>query len=521
MKNKVFLRLKNVNKIYPNGVHAVFDFNLDVNQKEFIVFVGPSGCGKSTTLRMIAGLEEITRGDFYLDQRLANNLSPKERDVAMVFQSYALYPHMNVYNNLAFGLKMRKVKETIVDEHGNPVLRLDDKMINRAKRDLKNLNKDIDKVHHSFDRASQIMDKEKKESTLEQLNALDEALKLEKAKKEEELAFYQTTEVPQYYYRRYKKSEIMEKVQRAVQILDIEDYLFSRPRELSGGQRQRVALGRSIVRNAKLFLMDEPLSNLDAKLRISMRSEIVALHRSLGATTIYVTHDQIEAMTMADRIVVMKDGYIQQVGTPLEIYHQPLNVFVATFMGSPAMNIISSNYQKGMITVNGTGLKLTDKMIETIKLFIDKKIGELNDKYHQTQAYLDSLITEREQLSKSFKHKSLEQRINAKQGLLKEILTQKEAYDKASKEDTQELLIGVRPENLVISQQQSQDSIMAEVTFVELLGKEYYVHLLVNNTRVIASVSPKEQFNIGDRVGLELKYSSVSIFDPISELRIV
>jgi ABC-type sugar transport system ATPase subunit len=313
----------------------------------------------------------------------------------------------------------------------------------------------------------------------------------------------------------------MEKVQRAVQILDIEDYLFSRPRELSGGQRQRVALGRSIVRNAKLFLMDEPLSNLDAKLRISMRSEIVALHRSLGATTIYVTHDQIEAMTMADRIVVMKDGYIQQVGTPLEIYHQPLNVFVATFMGSPAMNIISSNYQKGMITVNGTGLKLTDKMIETIKLFIDKKIGELNDKYHQTQAYLDSLITEREQLSKSFKHKSLEQRINAKQGLLKEILTQKEAYDKASKEDTQELLIGVRPENLVISQQQSQDSITAEVTFVELLGKEYYVHLLVNNTRVIASVSPKEQFNIGDRVGLELNYSSVSIFDPISELRII
>ena len=223
------LSLQHVDKIYDNNVQAVFDFNLDVKDKEFIVFVGPSGCGKSTTLRMIAGLEEISAGDFYIDGKRMNDVEPKDRDIAMVFQSYALYPHMSVYENMAFGLKLRK----------------------------------------------------------------------------------------------FSKEEIDKRVHEAARILEIEPYLDRKPKALSGGQRQRVALGRAIVRNAKVFLMDEPLSNLDAKLRVQMRSEIIQLHERIGATTIYVTHDQTEAMTMADRIVVMKGGYIQQIGSPKEIYNNP------------------------------------------------------------------------------------------------------------------------------------------------------------------------------------------------------
>ena len=240
------LRLENINKIYDNKVQAVFDFNLEIKDKEFIVFVGPSGCGKSTTLRMIAGLEEISSGSLYIDDVLENDVPSKDRDIAMVFQSYALYPHMSVYDNMAFGMKIKKVP----------------------------------------------------------------------------------------------KDEIDKRIHEAARILEIEPYLKRKPKALSGGQRQRVALGRAIVRNAKVFLMDEPLSNLDAKLRVQMRSEIIKLHERIGATTIYVTHDQTEAMTMASRIVVMKDGYIQQIGAPKEIYEHPANMFVAGFLGSPAMNFI-------------------------------------------------------------------------------------------------------------------------------------------------------------------------------------
>ena len=251
------LELNNINKVYPNGVQAVFDFNLKIADKEFIVFVGPSGCGKSTTLRMIAGLEEISSGELYIDGELMNDVAPKDRNIAMVFQSYALYPHMTVYDNMAFGLKLRRVP----------------------------------------------------------------------------------------------KEQIKEKVEEAASILGLSAYLDRKPKALSGGQRQRVALGRAIVRNAKVFLMDEPLSNLDAKLRVTMRSEIIKLHANLNATTVYVTHDQIEAMTMASRIVVMKDGYIQQVGEPKEIYDNPANAFVAGFIGTPPMNFIHGKIsEEGIFT---------------------------------------------------------------------------------------------------------------------------------------------------------------------------
>ena len=280
--------LKHVYKIYENsekksvekGKPAVSDFCMEILDKEFIVFVGPSGCGKSTTLRMIAGLEEISDGEIWIDDTLINEVAPKDRDIAMVFQSYALYPHMSVYDNMAFSLKLRRIPDIKRDKKGNPIL---DKNGNQ---------------------------------------------------------------IP--VMRKLTKAEIDEKVMEAARILAIEEYLKRKPKALSGGQRQRVALGRTIVRNPKVFLLDEPLSNLDAKLRSTMRSEIIKLHEKLGATFIYVTHDQVEAMTMGTRIVVMKDGFVQQIGAPQELYDHPINTFVAGFIGTPQMNFFD-----GYLTPDG------------------------------------------------------------------------------------------------------------------------------------------------------------------------
>ena len=291
--------LKHVYKVYENADKkaaantkpAVSDFCMEIQDKEFIVFVGPSGCGKSTTLRMIAGLEEISDGEIWIDDTLVNDVAPKDRDIAMVFQNYALYPHMTVYDNMAFGLKLRKIQDPVTGQ-----------------------------------------------------------------------------------LRKYTKEEIDEKVQKAAKILAIEEYLKRKPKALSGGQRQRVALGRTIVRNPKVFLLDEPLSNLDAKLRATMRSEIIKLHDQLGATFIYVTHDQVEAMTMGTRIVVMRDGFVQQIGAPQDLYDYPINTFVAGFIGTPQMNFFD-----GRITPDG---KITFANNQTIQLskaalanFDEKKIG--------------------------------------------------------------------------------------------------------------------------------------------------
>lgn len=262
-----YLTLVNINKIYPNGFHAVHNFSLSVEKGEFIVFVGPSGCGKSTTLRMIAGLEDITNGELLIEGKHANEWSPRERGIAMVFQSYALYPQMTVYDNIAFGLTLMGVDEDEID-------------------------------------------------------------------------------------RRVKKT---------AGILGLTDYLDRLPRALSGGQRQRVAIGRAIIRKAGIFLMDEPLSNLDAKQRVTMRSEIAQIHRSTGATTVYVTHDQTEAMTLADRIVVMKDGYVQQVGTPRELYFDPVNVFVAGFIGEPPMNFARCTVKNGCVMLGESRIDLSIK----------------------------------------------------------------------------------------------------------------------------------------------------------------
>ena len=269
-----FIELKNVCKQYPNtDKKAVTDFNLEVNEKEFIAFVGPSGCGKSTTLRMIAGFEEISSGDLYIDGKRMNEVAPRDRGISMVFQNYALYPHMTVEKNIGYGLKNMKVPE----------------------------------------------------------------------------------------------DEIKRKVDWAIDILGLEEFRKRKPKNLSGGQRQRVALGRAIVKNQKVFLMDEPLSNLDAKLRVSMRNEISKLHRNLGSTTIYVTHDQVEAMTMADRIVIMKAGVVQQVGKPMELYEHPINKFVAGFIGSPQMNFFDVTIEGNRITFSdGIKMQIPDEMAEKL-----------------------------------------------------------------------------------------------------------------------------------------------------------
>ncbi len=275
--------LNNVEKVYEGGVKTVHNFNLEVNDKEFVVLVGPSGCGKSTTLRMIAGLEEITSGDLLIDGAKMNDVPPKDRDIAMVFQNYALYPHMSVFENMAFGLELRK----------------------------------------------------------------------------------------------YPKDEIKRRVDEAARILGLTQYLDRKPKALSGGQRQRVALGRAIVRKPKVFLFDEPLSNLDAKMRVHTRTEISRLHKMLGSTMIYVTHDQVEAMTMADRIVVMKDGFIQQIDTPLNLYNHPANRFVAGFIGSPAMNFIEGAlYKNGVLAFKDKSGKLEFQLPEHLAKKLEMHAGK-------------------------------------------------------------------------------------------------------------------------------------------------
>ncbi|WP_099157352.1 ABC transporter ATP-binding protein [Virgibacillus ndiopensis] len=361
------LRLDHIQKSYDKKVIAVDDFNLDIKDKEFIVFVGPSGCGKSTTLRMIAGLEEITGGELFIDDKKMNDVAPKDRDIAMVFQNYALYPHMNVYDNMAFGLKLRK----------------------------------------------------------------------------------------------FKKDEIQQRVNNAAKILGLEAYLDRKPKALSGGQRQRVALGRAIVRDAKVFLMDEPLSNLDAKLRVQMRAEIQKLHKRLQTTTIYVTHDQTEAMTMATRLVVMKDGIIQQVGAPKEVYDSPENVFVGGFIGSPSMNFLN---------------------------------GTLNNNY----LLLDDI------------------KIKVPEGKMK-VLREKGYVDK-------DIILGIRPEDIhdepVFIDSTPETKINATIEVAELMGAETYLYSKVNDQDFIARVDSRSDINGGEHLDLAFDMNKAHFFDPETEQRI-
>lgn len=372
------LKLDKVYKKYPNATqYSVEDFNLDVKDKEFIVFVGPSGCGKSTTLRMIAGLEDITEGEFTIDGKLMNDVAPKDRDIAMVFQNYALYPHMTVFDNMAFGLKLRK----------------------------------------------------------------------------------------------HKKEDIKQRVENAAKILGLTDLLDRKPADMSGGQRQRVAMGRAIVRDAKVFLMDEPLSNLDAKLRVSMRTEIAKIHRRIGATTIYVTHDQTEAMTLADRIVIMSStpnadksgtvGRIEQIGTPQELYNEPATKFVAGFIGSPAMNFLN------------------------LKIEGNKLIGE------------DISLTLPEGQHKLLKEKGY---------------------------SSKEVIMGIRPEDIsasILAEEAYPDAqIDAEVTVSELLGAETMLYLKAGDAELVSRVEARDFRQPGEKITVTLNLNKAHFFDKDTEVRI-
>ena len=343
---------------------AVKDFSMEIQDGEFIVFVGPSGCGKSTTLRMIAGLEEISGGELYIDGRLVNDVDAKDRDIAMVFQSYALYPHLSAYDNIAFGLKLRKIPVPKLDKKGNPIVAIDNKKIDQINKTLKNLQKEKSALEKNVAKSSgDNLDYYKEKQVLNEKHIQD-------AKKE--LEYYKNTPVPLQKYVHMSKEEIDQKVKWAAEILGIEDLLDSKPSEMSGGQRQRIALGRAMVRGPKAFLLDEPLSNLDAKLRTAMRSEIVKLHNQLKTTFIYVTHDQIEAMTMGTRIVVMKLGVIQQIDTPTNLFDYPMNKFVAGFIGTPQMNFFDVDIKRENDVLNvlfkdGQNMKMDLSKLRTIE----------------------------------------------------------------------------------------------------------------------------------------------------------
>ncbi len=362
------VKMKNLKKVFEGNIIAVQDFNLEIEDREFVVLVGPSGCGKSTTLRCVAGLEEITDGEIYIGGRLVNDIPPKDRDIAMVFQNYALYPHMNVYKNLSFGLELRKMK----------------------------------------------------------------------------------------------KEEINRRVHEAAQILDIDHLLDRKPKALSGGQRQRVAVGRAIVRKPAVFLFDEPLSNLDAKLRVQMRTEIAKLHQNLRATIIYVTHDQVEAMTMGSRIVVMKDGLIQQVSDPLTLYDYPNNKFVAGFIGSPPMNFID---------------------VDVVK--------EGSDYFAKTSSV--------------------------------KLKMPKDKYEKISSYAGKKVAFGFRPEDLMdesIAKDKAGKTITAKVEVIEPLGSEIFLYLSAGSDNFVARVPHQYRTDIGASVGFVVDISKSHLFDNETEAAI-
>ena len=510
------LSFKHINKIYDNNVQAVFDFNLEIKDKEFIVFVGPSGCGKSTTLRMVAGLESITTGELYIDGLLVNNVEPKDRNIAMVFQNYALYPHMTVYGNMAFALKLRKVPCAVyglvpeADEIQARNLELvkqikglyrKAKKLNEPKEIFEEIDALYDEVFANEEKKKDLLEpahqigiysekvteltkqlaKVEKEKARYETQVAKEGLDEESVKvlndaifqKNEQIAsikkdleYYSTTEVPLFKNRKLSKYEIDIEIQKAARILDLGKYLLRKPAALSGGQRQRVALGRCIVRNPKVFLMDEPLSNLDAKLRVQTRSEISKIHKRVNATTIYVTHDQTEAMTMADRIVVMKDGYIQQIGAPEEIYSDPANTFVAGFIGNPAMDFINATVKEGALVVKASSEG--EKEI-TIKLTKEQ------------QALLAS-------------------------------------------HEGKEIVVGIRPESLFEKGDAKLDKTAQYLELIcdfrELLGYEAVVYTYLNGQKFLVKLGSEEKISVGDKLSIGFNSDALYFFDAETTLRI-
>ena len=576
-----FVSLQGINKVYPNGVQAVYDFNLDINKNDFIVLVGPSGCGKSTTLRMVAGLEDISSGYLYIDGVLSNYLPSKSRDISMVFQSYALYPQMSVYENIAFPLRIRKYDKKKYDYelvYYKEVIELLDKkdivqsIINSYDKSL-NFGKPYEYIstkYNCLDGSAKYLLKEVlkltklefietefiniKDSIKEQFsNKLENRKATLKAKGKfvnDDFVYTDINGNEIYIKAKLTEQEIRNKVFEAATILDLGPYLDRLPKELSGGQMQRVALGRAIVRNAKVFLMDEPLSNLDAKLRVMMRSEIVRIHEQIGATTIYVTHDQTEAMTMATKIVVMSKGWVQQVGTPKEVYSKPNNLFVAKFIGSPAMNIFDGTYNDGTITLDdGFKVDFGEKLILAHKKFYTKKIEETERLLSLLDTDIEGEVT-RTELAKIFSAKSYaknekeakdidvltyskkkKKKIFAKKAVkgfdleetrtnLNEMLAKyKEAFT-----SSHTIKLGIRPENIhVASTYKEKDksaSFIIEPNVVELLGGEYLLHSTYNGIEMIAKVPATLEVKAHEQIKLVMSKNLIHIFDEISGERI-
>ena len=579
-KQNSFMSLQNLVKVYPNGEKAVHDFNLDIAKNEFIVIVGPSGCGKSTTLRMIAGLEDISSGDIYLENELLNYKPSSERKMAMVFQSYALYPQMTVYNNIAFPLTINKYpmpKENFVLKANAEIENLLSSVawnkfigvlfnVYHGKGNVKDEQiatifnitlyaaKLLYKVFGVYKRETlENLDGKREEISLairEELQPLVEAemVKINESDIKLDKDFCEIDETGNKIIelRRYTPYEIKTRVYETAEKLDLVPYLDKLPKELSGGQMQRVALGRAIIKNVPVFMMDEPLSNLDAKLRLTMRSEIVKLHNRIGATTIYVTHDQTEAMTMASRIVVMSRGFIQQIGTPEEVYNKPANIFVAKFIGSPSMNVFNIDYdpENGCLRRNGVIIPLKKEFKEKHDEFYQKAVK----KFKELQINFDEKAREEilKILSATGEYKT-EKKQQKKKGLFffvkhlterqknknavpdeysneKQILAEKLDQLQNSTATMHRLLVGIRPERIkvekAVAEKNFKDAVKVKPTVVELLGGEYNIHFDLLDKDMVCKLDATEKVTINDELAVSFSPDDLYIFDPITGDRI-
>jgi len=525
------LSLKHIDKIYDNNVQAVFDFNLEIKDKEFIVFVGPSGCGKSTTLRMIAGLEEISGGELYIDGKYSNNLAPQSRDIAMVFQNYALYPHMSVYDNMAFGLRNQKVPVPDCDKVNKTKEELDNdqKLIESIKND-KELTEDkkqkkIKKIKPYKLVQKHGIDKRMCDRILKEISLLEKEIIKDPENKilAEEMVtleywykYYNETKVPLFKLGKIDEDEINKRIMDAARILEISQYLKRKPRALSGGQCQRVALGRAIVRHAKVFLMDEPLSNLDAKLRVSMRSELINIHKNIGATTIYVTHDQVEAMTMADRIVCMKSGYIQQIGTPDEIYDKPANKFVATFIGSPAMNIVPAYYKDGIVSISDDiKFKLSESEIKALFETLSSQVESFKRILDVSIKHMNEYIEKRR-----FKTKSVKKNINILEGIVNENQVRLNDLNKFIETKEGKMFVGFRAEHTNLSTKPMKDYFKAKLGITEILGESTLVHASINDNEVLFKVSRNCELDNCKDIYFKISRENIYFFEGVGEKNI-
>ncbi len=564
-----FVKIENLEKVYPNGVKAVYNFSLDIDKNEFIVLVGPSGCGKSTMLRMIAGLEDISSGELTIDGEFANYKPSKDRSLAIVFQNYALYPQMNVFENIAFPLTVSKYPFPVVDEQLLAARGVVSAIDNFTAAELAQAVAEAEKVRGDrIDAAAwlgkklgvarsaaerilqcNLTEKEDlenyivslKNDNVLQISSREEALSADGKHFDEHARLLDEQGKVVTELRKMNKWEIQDKVFAAADVLDLGQYLNRLPKELSGGQMQRVALGRAIVKNVPLFLMDEPLSNLDARLRLTMRSEIVKLHKRINATTIYVTHDQTEAMTMADRIVVMSKGFVQQIDTPEQIYNNPCNLFVAKFVGTPPINLFTARFDGTRLVSGDRELPLSADTATEINAFYDrtyKTFAERLDTYDGSDKSKEFILkvlsatadkvgvevkskrTLRQKISGLFGKKQTEQAVDGTLDKLKEKTELLQAYCRGDKT----LTVGIRPEALNVElydkATHGDDCIVTQPTLIELMGSEIYVHFDLQGEEMIAKMSAKTKINEQTKLAIKFNAEDIYLFDPISGERI-